>query len=226
MGEPPTGRSGDGVGATGPPVRPRRGGRRHRRAARPRRAAGAGPCDAVVGAAPAAEGQGSSEGGGSPVAAPDSGLHGHGAPAEPAPGEREGAESVHAGGAPVDSPDARGCSGARRGRSAAVSRGVVRRLWRHRSAIVLQGAGLLEPSAAALLAGEAMGPAAVPRTPAPRGEPGPRLEHGHVRAGAVASAPQPGAGARTPRGLGGGARLAAAPSAPPSLTDSTEPPET
>src|SRR5262245_46054543 len=114
------------------------------------------------------------------------GLHIHRTAAEPASGEREGPEGVQGGGPPPDVPHARGVAGTRRGRPAAVPRWMVHLLWLCRSAVKLQGAGLLDSASIALLSVETMGSATVPATASPRREPGPGLEHGQVRPWAVA----------------------------------------
>src|SRR5262245_46147674 len=93
-------------------------------------------------------------------------------------------------------------------------------------AVKLQGAGLLDPASIALLSVEAMGSATLPATTSPRREPGPGLEHGQVRPWAVAHQPQSGTGDRAPWELLRRPGIAAPPSRFPSLTESTEPPDT
>ena len=225
-GESAAGRARQGVGATEAPVRTRRRRLPHRRPERPRRAAGVGQGDALPGASLETGGEGGQEGGGPSVAAAVSGLDVHRASAEPTPGEREGPEGVPAGGAPVDVPDPGGRAGTGCGGPAAVPPRVVRLRWRRRSAFPLQGTRCLDPASAALLAVEAVGSAAVSRAASPWGESGLGLEHGEVRPWPVAFKPEPGPGDRPswPRLRRPGA--AASLSGLPSLTASTEPPET
>jgi hypothetical protein len=160
------------------------------------------------------------------VAADVSGLHVHGTSAEPTPGEREGSRGVQARGAPTHVPHAWGLTGARRGRSEAIPRRVVCLLWLYGSAVKFQGAGLLDPTSAALLPVATVGSAAVRGTASPRGEPRPRLEYGQVGPRAVAREPQPGTGHRPPWQLLRWPGCAASPSVLSSLTESTEPPDT
>src|SRR5262245_8009859 len=191
-----------------------------------RRTAGAGQCDAVLGAAPEVGSRCGQKCGGPAVATHVSGIHIHRAAAEPAPGEHEGHEGVQGGGPPPDVPHARGVVGTRRRRSTALPRWLVHLLWLCRDAVRLQGAGLRDQASIALLSVEAMGSATLPATASPRREPGPGLEHGQVRPWAVAHQPQPGAGDRAPWELLRRPGIAATPSRFSSLTESTEPPAT